>query len=35
MTSPEFGADMAGFDDNEIVDVQSVLFAPTSFSPIH
>ena len=35
MTSPEFGADMAGFDGNEIVDVQSVLLAPTSFSPIH
>jgi hypothetical protein len=35
MTSPEFAADMAGFDPNEIVDVQSVLLDPTSFSPIH
>jgi hypothetical protein len=35
MSSPEFGADMAGFDVDEIVDVASVLLAPTSFSPIH
>jgi hypothetical protein len=35
MTSPEFAADMAGFDVNEIVDVASVLLDPTSFSPIH
>ena len=35
MTSPEFAADMAGFDVNEIVDVQSVALNPTSFSPIH
>ena len=36
MTSPEFAADMAGFNaDDEIVDVQSVLLDPTSFSPIH
>jgi hypothetical protein len=35
MTSPEFGADMAGFDVDEIVDVQSILLAPKSFSPIH
>ena len=34
MTSPEFAADMAGFNANEIVDVQSVLLDPTSFSPI-
>jgi hypothetical protein len=34
MTSPEFAADMAGFDANEIVDVQSVLLDPTLFSPI-
>jgi hypothetical protein len=34
MTSPEFAADMAGFDVDEIVDVQSVLLDPTSFSPI-
>jgi hypothetical protein len=34
MTSPEFAADMAGFEVNEIVDVQSVLLDPTSFSPI-
>jgi hypothetical protein len=35
MASPEFAADMAGFDVNEIVDVQSVPLNPTSFSPIH
>ena len=35
MTSPEFAADMAGFDVNEIVDVQSIPLNPTSFSPIH
>jgi hypothetical protein len=34
MTSPEFAADMAGFDTNEIVDVASVPLDPTSFSPI-
>jgi hypothetical protein len=35
MTSPQFAADMAGFDTDEIVDVQAVLLDPTSFSPIH
>jgi hypothetical protein len=35
MNSPQFAADMAGFDPNEIVDVQSILLDPTSFSPIH
>ena len=35
MTSAEFADDMAGFDVDEIVDVQSVLLDPTSFSPIH
>ncbi|HKV20178.1 MAG TPA: NIPSNAP family protein [Mycobacterium sp.] len=35
MASPEFAADMAGFDVDEIVDVQSVLLDPTDFSPIH
>jgi hypothetical protein len=35
MASPEFAADMAGFDPDEIVDVQSVPLNPTSFSPIH
>src|SRR5262249_16249886 len=35
MTSPQFAADMAGFDANEIVDVQSVPLDPTSFSPFH
>ena len=34
MNSPEFAADMAGFDVNAIIDVQSVLLDPTSFSPI-
>jgi hypothetical protein len=35
MTSPGFAADMAGFNVDEIVDVQSVPLEPTSFSPIH
>jgi hypothetical protein len=35
MASPEFAADMAGFDPDEIVDVQSIPLDPTSFSPIH
>jgi hypothetical protein len=35
MTSPEFAADMAGFDASEILDVQSVPLDPTLFSPIH
>jgi hypothetical protein len=35
MTSPEFAADMAGFDVDDILDVQSKLLDPTSFSPIH
>jgi hypothetical protein len=34
MNSPEFAADMAGFNIDEIVDVQSILLAPTSISPI-
>jgi len=34
MTSSDFAADMAGFDPNEIVDVQSLLLDPTPFSPI-
>ncbi|MGX9791818.1 NIPSNAP family protein [Mycobacterium sp. MMS18-G62] len=35
MTSAEFAADMAGFNVDEIIDVQSVLLDPTSLSPIH
>ncbi|WP_430332362.1 NIPSNAP family protein [Rhodococcus sp. ACT016] len=35
MASPEFAADMAGFDADEIVDVQSILLDPASYSPIH
>ena len=35
MTSPEFAVDMAGFDVDNIVDVQTALLDPTSFSPIH
>lgn len=35
MASPQFAADMAGFDVDEIVDVQSIPLDPTSFSPIH
>jgi hypothetical protein len=35
MASPEFAADMARFDVDDIVDIQSVLLDPTPFSPIH
>jgi len=35
MASAEFAADMAGFDVEDIVDVQTALLDPTSFSPIH
>ena len=35
MTSPQFAADMAGFDVDDIVDVQTMLLDPASFSPIH
>ena len=35
MDSPEFAADMDGFDVDDIVDVHSLLLDPTSFSPIH
>jgi hypothetical protein len=35
MTSPEFAADMAGFDVGDIVDVQAIPLDPTSYSPIH
>jgi hypothetical protein len=35
MASPEFASDMDGFDVTEIVDVQSLLVDPTSYSPIH
>jgi hypothetical protein len=34
MASPEFAADMAGFDVEDIVDVQTTLLDPTPFSPI-
>ncbi|GAB2994444.1 NIPSNAP family protein [Mycobacterium bourgelatii] len=33
MASPQFATDMAGFDVDEIVDVQSIPLDPTSFSP--
>jgi hypothetical protein len=35
MSSPQFAADMAGFDIADIVDVQTTLLEPTSFSPVH
>ena len=35
MASPEFAADMAGFDVDDIVDVQSLLLDPTPLSPLH
>jgi hypothetical protein len=35
MNSPAFAADMAGFDVEDIVDVQTTLLDPTPYSPIH
>ncbi len=35
MASAEFAADMAGFDVDDIADVQSLVLDPTPFSPIH
>jgi hypothetical protein len=35
MASPDFAEDMAGFDVADILDVQSLLLDPASFSPIH
>jgi hypothetical protein len=35
MASPQFAADMAGFDVDDVVDVQTTLLEPTSFSPVH
>jgi hypothetical protein len=35
MTSPQFAADMAGFAAENLLDVQTTLLDPTSFSPIH
>ncbi len=35
MASAEFAADVAGFDIGDIVDVQTTLLDPTSFSSIH
>jgi NIPSNAP len=34
LASPQFADDMVGFDLDEIVDVQTVLLDPASFSPI-
>lgn len=34
MTSPQFAADMDGFDVDDVIDVQTVLLDPTPFSPI-
>ncbi len=34
MASPQFAADMAGFDVDDIVDVRTALLDPTPFSPI-
>ncbi|OPX13197.1 NIPSNAP family protein [Mycobacterium sp. AT1] len=35
MASPEFAADMAGFDIDDVVEVQTTLLEPTPFSPVH
>ncbi|MGY4711584.1 NIPSNAP domain-containing protein [Mycolicibacterium sp. CBM1] len=34
MASPEFASDMAGFDIADMVDVQTTLLDPTSYSPL-
>jgi NIPSNAP protein len=34
MASPEFAADMAGFDSQDIVAVDSILLDATEFSPV-
>jgi NIPSNAP len=34
IASPEFAADMAGFDVDDIIDIQTKLLDPTPFSPI-
>lgn len=34
MASPEFAADMAGFDVGDIIDVRTTLLDPAPFSPI-
>jgi NIPSNAP len=34
MASQEFAADMAGFDIDDIVGVQTTLLEPTSYSPL-
>ncbi|BBZ43828.1 NIPSNAP family protein [Mycobacterium parmense] len=34
MASPQFAADMAGFDAEDLLDVQTTLLDPTSFSPL-
>ena len=34
MASPEFAADMAGFDRDDIVEVQSLLLDPAPYSPL-
>ncbi|WP_099022960.1 NIPSNAP family protein [Mycolicibacterium palauense] len=34
MASRQFDADMAGFDADEIVDVQTAALEPTTYSPI-
>ena len=35
MASPEFAADMEGFDSGDIVAVDAILLNPTPSSPIH
>lgn len=34
MTSPQYAADMAGFHSEDLLEVQTTLLDPTSFSPI-
>ncbi|KAA0099548.1 NIPSNAP domain-containing protein [Mycolicibacterium sp. P1-18] len=35
MASPQFAADMSGFDVADVLDVQTTLLEATSFSPVH
>ena len=35
LASPEFEADMKGFDSQEIIDVETILLDATTASPLH
>jgi NIPSNAP len=35
LASPEFKADMKGFDDHDMIDVETILLDTTTASPLH